>query len=253
MSNYNDKNSDCANAELLISYLYDETSQAEKTAFETHLKDCAACSEELNGFNFARIAVQEWRVADLDSLPTPIFEIPAQTIVQSKSEKSVSWFDNLNQIFSFKPALAMSALIVLIALFGIAAFVFNFKTENDSIAENVKDKELTKTTVSPTVEKKGERKVEEINSKVESDETKSISAPEKIIEKNSLPVKSATTVKVSNQTTKNIPVKAVQNDTKKVTNKNIAPKSDVPPIVEADDEEDDSIRLTDLFDEIGTE
>lgn len=252
MLNYNDKNSDCANAELLISYLYDETSQTEKIVFETHLKDCAACSEELKEFNFARTAVQDWRVADFDSLPTPIFEIPAQTIVQSTAEKSASWFNNLKLIFSFKPALAMSALVVLIALFGIAAFVFNFKTEDNSLAENIKDKELTKTTVSPTVEKKNENKAEEIASKVESNESKSTIAPVKTVEKNSPTVKSAT-VKVSNQNTKNISIKAVQNDTKKPLNKNIAPKSDVPQMVEADDEEDDSIRLADLFDEIGTE
>lgn len=253
MLNNHHKNSDCAFAESLVAYLYDEASAAEKRVFEAHLKNCATCDDELKEFGFARTAIHEWRVADFDQLPTPAFKIPAQTVHSTvETRKSQSWFDGLRQIFSFKPALAMSALIVLVALFSVAAFVFNFKTD-EPIAENLKEKELVKTTVSPTVEKKEVEPKKTVSG--ENGETSKIANANptiKVEEQKSVNAK-AISVKASAIAPKNNAVKVVQTENKRNQKSNVAPKSDVPRFVETDDEEDDSVRLADLFDEIGTE
>ncbi len=255
MLNNNHKITDCAFAESLVAYLYDEAGAAEKIALETHLENCASCADELAEIGFARTAVHEWRVAEFDVLPTPVFEIPMQT-VQSPAitEDSPSWFAGWRQIFSFKPALAMSSLVILVAFFGIAAFIFNFKSD-EQVAEKLDNKNLTKSVASPTVEKNVEPKKEIVSDKNSADaETTALtSAPKNIADKKAVSAKTAA-VKISTETPSKIsPVKVVQKDVKRMPKTNTAAKSDVPRLTEADDEEDDSIRLADLFDEIGTE
>ena len=52
--------SDCPENEALVAYLYDECEAAERTRVERHLKTCAACAAELEGFAALRGTLREW-------------------------------------------------------------------------------------------------------------------------------------------------------------------------------------------------
>ena len=52
--------SDCPENEALVAYLYDECEAAERAHVERHLKACAACAAELEGFAALRGTLREW-------------------------------------------------------------------------------------------------------------------------------------------------------------------------------------------------
>ena len=52
--------SDCPENEALVAYIYDECEAAERAHVERHLKTCAACAAELEGFAALRGTLREW-------------------------------------------------------------------------------------------------------------------------------------------------------------------------------------------------
>ena len=59
----------CGRSEELLAYLYDESAPEESADFRRHLKDCAACVEELAAFGGVRASVSEWREEVMRSIP----------------------------------------------------------------------------------------------------------------------------------------------------------------------------------------
>src|SRR5947209_2865878 len=55
----------CRMHEALMAYLYKEATPDEAQRFEAHLNECAACKEELTGFERVRQQLQQWQVVDL--------------------------------------------------------------------------------------------------------------------------------------------------------------------------------------------
>ena len=255
MSN-NHKNS-CQFAEQIVSYLYDEFEATEKIKFEAHLKDCRTCADEFAGFGFVRSSVLEWRDADFSKLAAPSFVIPTiekENFAPAVSTESHSWVDEIRRMFSFSPALAATALAVTIVGFGIAFFAFNFSGSNE-IAERPNDKELVRATVSPTVEitRKPEEKVADKSPEKSSppsfvinnspEETKRVKPiePEKAV------------VKVSAIAPKNSANNSADAP-RESSDKKPSPikKQRVPNLNELGEDEDESIRLADLFNELDT-
>lgn len=66
---------DCGRAGQLVGYLYDEPAAAERADFERHLRDCAACREELAAFTRVRGSVAEFR-GDLMQTAPPVSLAP---------------------------------------------------------------------------------------------------------------------------------------------------------------------------------
>lgn len=52
----------CGRQEELVTYLYDETTAAERTVFEQHLDACAACRHELHAFERVRHDLSVWQL-----------------------------------------------------------------------------------------------------------------------------------------------------------------------------------------------
>ncbi|HEY9283448.1 MAG TPA: zf-HC2 domain-containing protein, partial [Pyrinomonadaceae bacterium] len=52
---------DCGRGDQLVGYLYHESEAAERADFERHLRDCAACREELAALAHVRGSVAEFR------------------------------------------------------------------------------------------------------------------------------------------------------------------------------------------------
>lgn len=263
MLNKNHQNSVCDQAEPLMSYLYGEIGDAEKAKFETHLKNCAACENDLTEFGFARTSVQDWKLREFDVLPTPTFAVPVNTPKTFvTSEDSVSWLENFKRIFQFRPALAMSAFAVLIAVTGASLFFVNFQ-DNNRIAVKADDNNLVAANVSPTAAKMVEQPrqiddeikvgVEEKSAAPSVARTKNATAP---LSDKKTPSPQQSAYKVINKPKNNSLSDAPLPDLKAVNNPNkkspTVRKSKIPSLTETEDAEDNSVRLADLFDELDT-
>ena len=72
----NGSNNTCPFTDEIVSYMYDELHGAERTKFETHLADCMACTDDFAAVANARFSVFEWRKEEFAHLPTPEIVIP---------------------------------------------------------------------------------------------------------------------------------------------------------------------------------
>ena len=52
--------------ELLVAYVYDEMSAADRMRIETHLRECAECRDEIKGLRGARVQLAAWAPPELD-------------------------------------------------------------------------------------------------------------------------------------------------------------------------------------------
>jgi hypothetical protein len=96
--------------ELLVSYLYDDVRDAERTAFAAHLQQCAACRQELNALRGVRADLISW------SPPQPDFGfrvIREPKVVAMPPRRWNAWL-------SPAAGLAAAAVLVLAAASSIA-------------------------------------------------------------------------------------------------------------------------------------
>ena len=56
--------SDCPEKEALVACAYEECEAAERERVERHLRSCAACAAELDGFTALRGMLREWAPPD---------------------------------------------------------------------------------------------------------------------------------------------------------------------------------------------
>jgi Putative zinc-finger len=258
MTNNNHKNSSCGFAEQLVSYLYEEIDGTEKTVFEAHLKNCSNCSDEFAAFSGVHFSINNWKIKDFSNLETPLIEIPYKdsvtpTKTQEISGVTDSWLSGLRALFSFSPrawSLATASFAVLAVCAVIALFAFNSRQPNDVATAN---KNQIKPIIAPTVENTPPETNVNSNENNQSEkqpkqqvEPKS-SQPELATEqnpKNIRPIKASTNPR---------PVQKVENIRKNNDIKNKQNKDKVAPkILTEPDDEDDTLRLAELFEEIGT-
>lgn len=115
MQKINYKN--CGSGDAIVGYIYNELPSAERLAYEDHLLDCAACTDEFAAIADSRYAVYEWQKLEFEPMATPRFAI-------QYTETSVSWFDAIRSIFATGPRLATAgAFGLLIAALGLAVII----------------------------------------------------------------------------------------------------------------------------------
>lgn len=260
MSNNNRHNSSCTFGEQLITYLYGETAGQETIKFEAHLADCPNCSAELKGFGFARTSILDWKAAEFSNLETPIFDVSLFETAKSNSIAPVShesrdWFGGIKSIFSFNSQWA-AALTVLVVCVGVTLFTLKFSGSKNDIAQNADNTNLIKASVSPTAAIN--RKPEEIKNTVEKTE-KSATSFAADVPKSTLREKQTITnksiVKISSDAPKNNSETSVRNlktATDNIKKSSPVQKQKVPNLNSLKDEEDETIRLADLFAELDT-
>lgn len=250
MLNNNHHNSSCAFAEQIVSYLYNETNAKEKAAFDVHLNSCSNCAEELAGFDFVRSPIVEWKNAEFDNLETPAINIPYPTTISTEKQ---SWLGDLRRFFTLSPTWATAFATVIVCV-GVAFLVFNFSNTTE-VAE--KENKPINTVVSPIVEKSVELQTEETEK-----ETVKQEKPQPSIVENDSP-------KIAQQIAPKDQIVKVSNNAKKdkniVQNTNVAAnvrkikddkttagvkKQTVPKLNSLEEEEDNSLRLADLFAEV---
>ena len=259
MINNNNHNSSCAFNEQLVSYLYGEYDGAEKVKFETHLKDCSNCADELASLGFVRSSISDWKAAEFSSLATPDFDISFIEAAETDSSRTHNWFDEFKKIFTFNPQLAAAAFAGLIVCVGIALFALNFSGNRSEVAQNIDNTNSTKTSVSPIVEikpKSEEAKVTTTKEEKTSAITKTADLPKTTAAREQ---PSATTdktvVKVSSDAPKNnseTPVRSPKMANNEVKKPSPVQKRKVPNLNNLEEDEDETIRLADLFAELDT-
>ncbi|MEP6902125.1 MAG: hypothetical protein ABJA66_10270 [Actinomycetota bacterium] len=255
MLNGNHKNSGCGFSEKLISYLYNESVGTEKVEFEAHLKKCSGCADEFADFSGVHFSINDWKLKEFALLETPIIEIPYE-----KHEKPVevsslkgSWLSGLRNLFALSPAwsLATASLVVLVVCVGIGLMILNSRQPNEVAGT---DKNQSKPTISPTAEKtppQSNTNVIENNSP--NKQPKPIDAPKpsqpEVAVSNSTNSTNNRVVKVSTGNQRPIQKPGnIRNNEVKDTNKN----QKIQQKAVEDDEEDNTLRLAELFDEIDT-
>lgn len=266
-------NSNCEFAAEAMSYLYGESAAREKIEFEAHLNSCSRCADELAGFGLVRSSIFEWK-SDFSALETPAFNLPtekARNFIETVSAQKTSWLDGLYDLFSLPQSRAVAAFAALIIFVGLTIFAFNYSGNSGGI--EVAESEVNKNavpTASATIEKKIKQSIESASAE-ENFSDKSLEPREEKVEK--APRITVETTQANNNAAKEPIVKVSANprktkvDDKSSQNSNNssgkeiykenkkplpAQAQKVPKLVEDDDAEDDSVRLTDLFDEIDT-
>jgi len=216
-----DANNLCTHGGDMLAYLYNEMTSADRDTFEVHLAECGTCIDDFAELSQSRYPVFEWKQIEFDPLPTPRVVIPFET-------PSLSWFDQVRTAFSFGPRLAfgrLGAAMVVAILTGY--FVLSGTTGTTEVAKEAEPSaspdRVAISIPSPAV-------VEASPSRIE--DPKSTEMPR--------PVKAAASSRPAEQSSKSKPAQQ--------------PKRNVPiPVMSSiDDDEDDSLRLADIFEEIGT-
>jgi anti-sigma factor RsiW len=132
----------CGRGEQLVGYLYGEATDAERSSFEQHLPQCAACRDEMAAFTQVRQSVGEWRAEVLTrapgvfaadaipaAAPTPTFNVePARRSAR----------DALREFFALSPAWlrfgSVAAAAVVCALAALALFNVEVRRDNGGLA-----------------------------------------------------------------------------------------------------------------------
>lgn len=260
----NHHNQNCNLAEEIVSYIYDELGAENKSVFERHLINCESCADEVGNLGELSFSIRDWRDVEFSSLQTPKIVIPYETahISEAVENTSVSWFAGLRQMFSLSPTwtLATASMAALVICAGLIFAVFKFSPTNE-VAENDKnnDKNSIKVAVSPTIEKIVDAPVKVNNlEKTQSESPKNSSTinvkPEVAEVKPTTEKPLKNVVKVSESpANKTMAQPAVANKPKNSSEtKKPVKNQNVPNLNNFDDEEDDSLRLADLFAEIET-
>ena len=259
MMNNNHKNSGCGFSEQLVSYLYGETAGAENAAFEKHLSVCSACADELEAFSGVHFSINDWKLKEFANLETPSLEIPYEKAAKTAETTNAagSWLPALRDLFSLSPrgwSLATASFIVLVVCAVIALFALNLRKDKD-VAESNQNNSV----ILPTAEKTPPESNSNSNRVNQPDkEFKPLNQPkspqsEVAATTTTAPdAKNDRVVKTSNNS------RAPQKADNMNVQRNIEPKRSnknnqaAPKIVVEDDEEDKTLRLAELFDEIDT-
>lgn len=229
----NNANKQCGFEHEIVSYIYDELGVAERTRFETHLVDCGSCTDEFAAVSFSRFSVFEWQKEEFAHLATPEIVIPYES--KKAIVESAGWFTGLSEIFAFaRSPLAVGAAFAVIAAVGFIGFNL-VETGSSEIASNI--------VVPPVVvEQKIEMpRVSDLpgavvdEDSVESNDVRPVTAASRLVRP-----------KVARQTSPSRRVvedRSVPNPTRQARR--------APVLSDLGDDDEDSLRLSDMFDEIG--
>lgn len=267
LSNNRHNSNSCAFGEQIVSYLYNEAGALDKNEFETHLSDCAACADELSGFGFVRSSISEWRKEEIFALELPALEIPSMKttkVVETSTiaAESGSWLADLRGLFSLSPKLAFgsAAFAFAIVCVGLSLVILNY-SGNETIAENGNQnsgKILASNKTDKGIEANPLKPQDEKNS-IEKDSPQKFVALDNQSDEKLPTVKKDSAVKVTNSAPKNklaAPklnnIEASANNLYKKNKTDNTRKQEVPKLSDFDEDEDESLRLTDLFAEIDT-
>ncbi len=236
MFDSNNYHKECSFSEQIISYVYGEMNEAENASFTFHISKCSGCAEELAGFGIVRTEILNWKHKEFSPLSTPKIQIPYETVAV---EAKPSIFAPVWEVFSFSQMWMKTATaFAVLAIFAGITFSVFYTNKSVDLAGMV-DPITTPTPPIPV----NETPITPIKPTVTIETAKTIS-PSIVKNKDFEKVKTVEAApKVMKATIRTTRVKPAKTETKQ----NVTLVSN-----EENAEEDDTLRLSDLFDEIST-
>ena len=247
----NNHQSSCAFGEQIVSYIYDEATAKERVNFETHLPNCSACADQIAGFGLVRSSINEWRKDDLFTLESSALNITESHSAKTAkstviSNKTASWSGELRKLLSISPtwAAVFAALIVcagLVWLFS-SSLKIELAANKSPVITTISDNNSASNPKQETTQNPPEVKIKEVPKEIENSSTTRNN--QKISAVKTTPKLKSVSPKMNNTVAENKPA----------TNKksNNAQKSEVPTLLNINEEDDKSLRLAELFEEIDT-
>lgn len=104
--------SQCEFAEGIVAYMYGEMPAEEQDVFESHIEECQTCIDEFAVVSEARFSVYEWQRSEFAPLETPTIRVP----IEKASAAGTSWLQKFGNILFPVPAFAALAIVVGLAL-----------------------------------------------------------------------------------------------------------------------------------------
>jgi hypothetical protein len=225
----------------LVAYMYGELDQASRSAFEAHLTTCDHCAFELGSFANARLGVIEWRREDFDPLATPVILVPENRPISAFTDRpgvsgSIKRF--WDAVLSFPLATRVGTGLTAASL---VAAVLYFTTISGRPTSEIADQNSTQGVsngVSVATPEVPIRDTAQFKSPTEPKQVK----PEKVVDRRPAPRVQLASSRI---VVKPAFIKSVRPRSETATTK-------APRLNNVDEEEDKSLRLTDLFAEIGS-
>lgn len=236
----------CSFSGEIVSYMYGESAAGDRTAFESHLRTCVDCTDEFAELADARFSVYEWNKIEFVPLASPAISIPYDQ--PAAAAASAGFLNSVRELFAFGRTPAMAAAVLTIVIGAAFAAVFLLRESEQQIAANVV---VDETEVKPP-------QPNEIGSAIVVD--RPVTAAPRIeraesepIRNAARPVKKSTARPIARKST----VAAVKDrprpeiDTR-WQNYTAQRRNELPVLTDHDDNDDRSLRLTDLIDDDGS-
>lgn len=120
----------CSHGEEMLAYLYDELSPDGRARFEAHLQGCYECIDEFAELAVSRYSVFEWKSVEFAPMATPKFVIPTEN-----QPAKASWFNGIREAFAWK-GWALAGGMAAMLLFGMIGFMLWNVPSEATIAGN---------------------------------------------------------------------------------------------------------------------
>jgi len=105
----------CGHESDIVSYIYDELTDAARSQFESHLAECGNCIDEFAAVSYSRFSVFEYQKQEFAHLATPMIRIPYGTQGSVEGSGLVAAVSSL--IAGWRPAFVAAALVVVVSTF----------------------------------------------------------------------------------------------------------------------------------------
>ena len=231
-----------------VSYIYGELDQIARDAFESHLAGCDECAMELASYSDARLGVIEWRREDFDHLETPAIVVPWASEKQAVQEaEPVGLIARFIETLSAFPMFAKAGLGLAAAALAVGVYYFapSAPLSQRNVASSLKT-ENSQTSSAPE------------NKTSEGPESQFVANGEEkpsMIEKKNIdarPVAVRKTLTTVARVKSHPAVHRIELATAGTLTDSRSSAKKAPRLTTVDEDDDKSLRLADLFAEIGS-
>lgn len=234
----NNGNKECPFADEILSYIYNEIDAFARGKFETHLADCVVCTDEFAAISHARFSVFEWQKEEFAHLATPEIVIPygatQNSVVENASMGFLAGLRGLLSIRNWPVAVAAALLVCL----GLGFLAMNYIGRGDQQIAFEVDNQSVPPVVSP-------------DNSVDPDVTKIPQGDVSTASNNSSSRRETRPGRVTENRRTRPDRQTTAGTQKSVNNVRASQVPKAPVLYGYDDNDDKSLRLTDLFDDDG--
>jgi len=124
--------SECPLTDEIVSYIYGEIEGRAGYDFEKHLAECTVCIDEFAAVCDPRFSVFEWKKEAFDPLPTPAFEVPYERLPAA----SELGFMAAIKVWARGLSIPVAVAAALALFVGVGIIMFAMRENGESFAVN---------------------------------------------------------------------------------------------------------------------